>query len=197
MCRPTVKWWSLTGDRQLTNDSTAPGYLTPVSAPPLYDEQLERVLSRWIRGVTGLPASVVFPRWTDPQPKIPPAGTTWCAFGVTGFDEDSFQAHVQTSGDAAEKWSHEEMTIICCFYGPGGMATATRFRDGLWIEQNNAQLNHDGLTLRECGRIISAPELINNQWQRRYDVTVTLRRKIAREYAIKSLLSAPVKFFGE
>lgn len=46
-------------------------------------------------------------------------------------------------------------------------------------------------------RIIPAPELINNQWVRRYDVTVDLHRKTVREYGIKSLLSAPVQFFGE
>jgi len=77
------------------------------------------------------------------------------------------------------------------------MAYATFFRDGLFLEQNNAELNRAGLSLRDCSDIIPAPELINNQWQRRYDVTVILRRKTVREYGIKSLVEAPVQFFGE
>jgi hypothetical protein len=44
---------------------------------------------------------------------------------------------------------------------------------------------------------MNLPELINNQWVRRYDLHITLRRKIIRSYGINSLLSAPVTFFGE
>ena len=39
------------------------------------------------------------------------------------------------------------------------------------------------------------PELINNQWVRRYDISVDLRRKIIRQYGIQSLVDAPVQFW--
>ncbi|MBC8947222.1 phage neck terminator protein [Xenorhabdus indica] len=181
----------------MSNVSNTPGYLTPVSAPPDYDEALERVLSRWIRAVSGLPAKTVFPRWTDPQPQIPPAGSSWCAFGIMTIQEEANPAAIQLSDQHHEQWSHETLSILCCFYGPSGQRIATQFRDGLFITQNNDELSRTGLTFQYCGRIQPAPELINNQWQRRYDVTVTLRRKIAREYGIKSLVEAPVKFFGD
>lgn len=64
------------GERRLSNDSTTAGYLTPVGDSPPYDEDLERLISRWIRGVTGLAATLVYPRWTDPQKQIPKNGTT-------------------------------------------------------------------------------------------------------------------------
>jgi hypothetical protein len=67
----------------LSNDSTSHGYLTLVGDSPTYDEELEREISRWIRGVSGLPAALVFPRWTDPQPQIPKNCVTWCGFGIT------------------------------------------------------------------------------------------------------------------
>ncbi|MMZ56972.1 hypothetical protein D1872_188850 [compost metagenome] len=180
----------------MSNDSTTPGYLTPNGNGPAYDEELERLLSRWVRGVTGLDKNVVYPRWTDPQIQIPKNGTTWCAFGITGVQEDTNPAYIQ-GDESAEQWSHETVDILCCFYGPRGMSVVTQFRDGLFVSQNNDELKKIGLTLLDCGRIFNLPELINNQWVRRYDIAVRLRRKVVREYGIKSLVEAPVQFFGE
>ena len=89
------------------------------------------------------------------------------------------------------------MSLILCFYGPQALATATRFRDGLLVSQNNDELNRSGLTFLQMGRILNLPELINNQWVRRYDISVDLRRKIIRQYGIQSLVDAPVQFFGD
>ncbi|WP_410523987.1 phage neck terminator protein [Raoultella ornithinolytica] len=175
----------------MSNDSTTPGYLTPTENGPAYDEELERLLSRWIRGVTGLDKNVVYPRWTDPQIQIPKNGTTWCAFGITGIQEDFNPAYRQGE-ESAEQWSHETVSLILCFYGPQGLATATRFRDGLLVPQNNDELNRSGLTFLQMGRIFNLPELINNQWVRRYDISVDLRRKITRTYNIASVIDGSV-----
>lgn len=180
----------------MANDSTAPGYLIPTASGPAYDVELERLLSRWIRGLTGLDTKLVFPRWTDPQIQIPKNGTTWCAFGITGVQEDAYPAYIQAD-ESAEQWSHETIDILVCFYGPQGMTVATQFRDGLFVSQNNDELQAIGLTLLDCGRIFNLPELINNQWVRRYDIAVRLRRKVIRQYGITSLVDASVKFFGE
>jgi hypothetical protein len=179
------------------NDSTQRGYLTPTSPQPDYDEQLERELSRWIRGVSGLPDKTVRPRWTSKQPAIPVAESTWCEFGLLKVRQDVQPAEVAVDDDTDARWQQESLDVICCFYGPLGLGVATLFRDGLFISQNNEELNRVGMSLGGCSDIITAPELVNNQWQRRYDVTVQLRRKTIREYGIKSLLSAPVKFFGD
>ncbi|HHJ4449415.1 TPA: hypothetical protein ACQJMR_005086 [Raoultella ornithinolytica] len=149
-----------------------------------------------MRGVTGLDATLVYPRWTDPQQAIPKNGTTWCAFGITGIQEDFNPAYLQGE-ESTEQWSHETVSLILCFYGPQGLATATRFRDGLLVAQNNDGLNQAGLTFLQHGQILNLPELINNQWVRRYDISVDLRRKIIRQYGIQSLVNAPVQFFGD
>lgn len=180
----------------MSNDSTTAGYLTPAGAGPAYDEELEREISRWIRGLTGLPAKLVYPRWTDPQQAIPKNGTTWCAYGISGIQEDFNPAYLQ-GAESAEQWSHETVSLIVCFYGPAGLAAATQFRDGMLVAQNNDELNRAGLTFMQQGRILNLPELINNQWVRRYDLSVDLRRKIIREYGIKTLASAPVQYFGD
>lgn len=176
----------------MSNDSTTPGYLTPVGDMPKYDKELEREISRWIRGVSGLPVEVVFPRWTDPQRKIPKNDTTWCDFGITTIPQPLSQADVQISDAESQQWTWEKVTVICCFYGPDGGSTASTFRSGIFVEQNNAELNRTGLSLVEAGTIYNLPELINNQWVRRYDLTVTLNRKNVRTYNIKSIVDGHV-----
>ncbi|WP_312058774.1 phage neck terminator protein [Pantoea septica] len=176
----------------MSNDSTAAGYITPAGDGPAYDEALERQISRWIRGDSGLPAERVFPRWTDPQSSIPAKNITWCAFGITTAPLPGMPANIQISDSESEQWAWEQLTVICCFYGPGGAGLATAFRAGLFIEQNNTGLNRDGLSLVEAGTIYNLPELINNQWVRRYDITVTLSRKTIRTYNIKSIVDANV-----
>ena len=69
------------------NNTTQPGYLTPTSPVPQYDQELERELSRWIRGVSGLPDGMSRPRFTDPQPTIPELGTNWCGFNISDFQD--------------------------------------------------------------------------------------------------------------
>ncbi|RIQ16681.1 hypothetical protein DLN06_26415, partial [Salmonella enterica subsp. enterica serovar Newport str. CFSAN000835] len=109
----------------MSNDSTARGYLTPVGDSPQYDEALEREISRWIRGVSGLPSTLVFPRWTEPQPQIPNNGVTWCGFGITTVPQPLSQSDVQVSEEQSEQWTWEQVTVICCFYGPLGASTAS------------------------------------------------------------------------
>lgn len=180
----------------MSNDSTSPGYLTPVGDLPAYDVALEKEISRWIRGVTGLDKSLVYPRWTEPQAQIPNNGVTWCAFGITAMPRTGMPADIQ--GDASsEQWTWENVTVTCCFYGPGGAALAATFREGIYVSQNNAELNRAGLSLVDVGNLLSLPELINNLWVRRYDLTVSLSRKNIRSFNIRTLQSAPVQYFGD
>ena len=42
----------------------------------------------------------------------------------------------------------------------------------------------------EAGELIAAPELVNQQWVRRYDLRIRMRRKITRTYQVLNILSA-------
>jgi len=179
------------GERLLSNDSTTGGYLAPTGESPPYDADLERLISRWIRGVTGLDTALVYPRWTDPQKAIPQKGKTWCAFGITTIPDGDSPAFIQ-SEESTEQWIHETVEVLCCFYGPQGMSVAAQFKSAMLVPQNNAELNKSGLTLQQCGRIYNLPELINNQWVRRYDLSIQLRRKVIRTYNVKSFLDGDV-----
>ncbi|ATM96192.1 hypothetical protein CRN75_12980 [Yersinia frederiksenii] len=179
------------------NSSNEAGWLTPIVEGPSYDEALERQLSQWLRGVSGLPDGYVRPRWTAVQPPIMEANVNWCGFGIIDIPDDSGPAFENQTENSTELWRHEEIECMASFYGPSGQRYAAQFRDGLTITQNNDELVTMGLSLARCSHITPFPELINNKWVRRFDITIKLRRKVIREYGIKSLTSAPVKFFGE
>lgn len=181
----------------MSNSSTTAGYLTATGAGQAYDESLERELSQWVRALSGLPAKMVRPRWTPVQAAMPGAEENWCGFGIVGFTADSSPAFVRQSEDSSELWRHEVIETLASFYGPQSQSIATLFRDNLTVEQNNSTLNQIELSLADYSELTAFPELINNQWVRRYDITVRLRRKVIRDYGIKTLVSAPVSFFGD
>lgn len=177
----------------MANDSTAAGYLSPVGKLPDYDGELERQIVRWIAGVSGLPATMIFRRFSDPQQKIPASGKTWCAFSFNTISMPGTPANVQISDDQSEQWTWEGVSVLCCFYGPSGSGAATTFREGIHIEQNGDALRTaSGMSLIEAATVISVPELINNQWVRRYDVAITLSRKNIRTFNIKSIVTPNV-----
>ncbi|MBI6548592.1 phage neck terminator protein [Xenorhabdus lircayensis] len=178
------------------NTSERAGWLIP-DTEPVYDEVVERLCSQWLRGVSGLPNGMVRPRWTPVLAAQPPADTDWCGFGITEIPADDNPAFANQTDQSDELWRHEDFECSASFYGPHSQGYASRFRDGLSVSQNNAEFNQLGLSVVKHSRITSFPELINNQWVRRYDITVTLRRKVVRRYSIKSLTDAPVKFFGD
>ena len=186
------------GELRLSNNtSTERGWLIPTSGDPDYDEALDRLLSQWMRNVSGLSAGMVRPRWQKDQPPLLPVETNWCAFGVIGWSGDDSPAFTRQTDDGSQLWRHETIECMASFYGPAGMVYASRFRDCISVPQNNAALNALGLSLGDYTGLTPFPELINQQWVRRYDMTVRLRRKVVREYGIKSLVEAPVIFFGD
>lgn len=178
------------------NDTTRPGYLTAVGAMPIYDEALEQALSQWILGISGLPDGAVIIEYINPQPG-PPPDANWCSFSLTEFQYQANPVSVTKDADADYFRQVESAVVRCRFYGPGAQGYASAFRSGLFVSQNNAELNRIGFTFGDVGNLIATPEFINNQWQRRYDLSVTLRRQTEREYGIKSFLSTPVQISGD
>ncbi|HFU8039873.1 TPA: hypothetical protein ACH7EQ_005067, partial [Escherichia coli] len=159
------------GEFRLSNNtSTERGWLIPTSGDPDYDEALDRLLSQWMRNVSGLSAGMVRPRWQKEQPPLLPAETNWCAFGVIGWSGDDSPAFTRQTDDGSQLWRHETIECMASFYGPAGMVYASRFRDGISVPQNNAALNALGLSLGDYTGLTPFPELINQQWVRRYDM---------------------------
>ncbi len=61
------------------------------------------------------------------------------------------------------------------------------------IPQNGEQLGLNDMKFASASEIRAVPDFVNQQWVRRYDLTLVLRRKITRTYAVLNLLSAEVQ----
>ncbi|SPP31657.1 hypothetical protein ARAF_0799 [Arsenophonus endosymbiont of Aleurodicus floccissimus] len=104
---------------------------------------------------------------------------------------------MKQNDEYTELWQHETLTCIASFYGKNDMVYVARFRDGIMLSQNNAELNKSNLTLGSYSQINAFLELINNQWVNRFDIIVHLRRKVVCRYHIKSVTDAHVTFFRD
>ncbi|MPV55858.1 hypothetical protein CFB46_12170 [Burkholderia sp. HI2761] len=177
------------------NDSSTGGYLAPaVDAPPAEDDALDDLVHDLIAGVTALPPDLVRPRWQQKVPKQPEPSVDWCAFGAQEQEPDAGPAiQHDGTGDGHDTYiRHQDIDVMCTFYGPRAKGYAQRLADGLAIPQNREQLQLLDMAFVGVGAIRPVPDLVNQQWVRRYDMTVTLRRKITRTYAVLNLKSATV-----
>lgn len=180
----------------MTNNSSSGGYLLPSASPaPLEGTQLMQTLQQWLVGITGLPGTLVRPRWQPEPPDIPQAGECWAALGVqrrpsdeypfTDWDQPSLSFKLQR---------HEELVTLTSFYDTGvtGLADyyAALFRDGSAVAQNREGLGLTGIYLTRVGDLVTVPSLLKLRWLYRVDLEMSLRREIDRAYPVQTLVSA-------
>ncbi|MDE1905295.1 MAG: hypothetical protein KGH75_02435 [Rhodospirillales bacterium] len=184
----------------MANDSSTGGFLPPAGSPaPVEDLALDAVVQQLVVGITGLPGNLVRPRWQPTVPKQPEASTNWCAIGVLEIEPDNAPAIIhQAAGNGADLLRRDErVTVLASFYGPAGMANAALLRDGLYLAQNNDFLSSNGIGLVDTTSIVPAPELVNQQWIRRWDMRVRFYRVILRSYPVLNLLHAQATIFND
>ena len=177
----------------MANTSSTGGYLTPAgSALPAQDADLDDLMQAVVVGITGLDGAMVRPRWQPVAAKMPEPDTDWCALGVTVEDADAGPAIIHSSAGAGSDTyiRHENIQVLASFYGPHGMSYASQLRDGIAIPQNTESLRATDTSVVIGGETIRAvPELINQQWLRRYDLVLNFRRKVTRTYAVQNITS--------
>ena len=164
------------------------------TAPPLpQDVDLDAVFQKAIVGITGLEGKYVRPRWQPSPPKQPAADVNWCAIGVTQQvqDANAYIDHIGFGEGYDNLIRHEEIELMCTFYGTRAQRYASIARDGFNILQNIEELKKSNIVFVDAGDIRAVPELFNQQWIRRYDLTFRFRRQITRSYDTLNLLSAP------
>ena len=175
----------------MPNTSATGGYLQDVT-PPAEGVALRRFIGELLRGVTGLPGDLVRPSWQENPPPMPAFGTDWLAYGVTARRVEAgepWQAEMADGSGAALR-RHEMLDVQVTAYGTNAEAILASLRDGLDVAQNREQLFLAAVTVADCGQIVHAPELVNNRWWNRADMTITLRREVRREYPILAFLAA-------
>lgn len=177
-----------------TNTSDQSGYLTPVGTPVPYDDALIDLLQPVFVGLSGLTGTAFRPRWQlNDVPNQPEQNENWAALGISRMRTDVFayQGHVDSGAGYNVLQRTEEIDVLLSFYGPLGKTYAEQTRDGLSIEQNRAALEVLKMGVVSVGDSVLLPALLNGRWQRRVDVTVTLRRCVERQYNILTVTELP------
>ncbi len=186
------------------NDSSTGGYLVPSSTPPLEDVALDAFLQGAVVGMTGLPNTMVRPRWQPTPPKELEASTDWCAIGIIS-DTPEFSAYTRhfrgettnpndPDGQGYDlQIRHETLEIMATFYGPNSRGNANQFRAGLEVLQNRESffLQNMNFVSSDC-KMLNVSELVNERWFRRIDLTFYVKREIDRTYPVLNILSAPI-----
>lgn len=171
--------------------SATGGYLLP-TVPPDSDAELARVLQAFVSGVTGIAGTLVRPMWQPNPPPIPAAGTTWAAIGLTDINAGlPYMVQVDNPPDTICQYRQDErFTLRVSVYGPSCQRYATMIRDGVNISQNREQLYIQGISVIGTGGITRAPELVNDVWLDRCDVTIDMGRVLDLQYEIVHFLAA-------
>ncbi|MEI2267152.1 phage neck terminator protein [Erwinia sp. CGal63] len=181
----------------ITNTSKRAGWLTPLDGEPACDAALEEQISAWIQGITGLAENRVAVYDGVTPPVWLPEDGNGCAFMVMNTAAEGTPVLSGQQQESARLERDENMACLLRFYGPSAQLYATRFRDGIALTQNIAELKKLSLSVKDCSDIATVLETVNNAQTRRYELTVNVVRKIFRLYGICSLVETPVQIFGE
>ncbi|MDP3351816.1 MAG: hypothetical protein Q8S92_22755 [Hydrogenophaga sp.] len=179
----------------MATSSASGGYLQPsAEVPPSSDLDLDVQLQRVVVGITTLPGEMVRPRWQPGNPRHPEPGTNWCAIGTARIRPDAGPAiQHQAAGNGSDSYTrHEELDVLATFYGPQAQRNALRMRDGISVPQNTEGLRAIDIRFVETSDIVAVPELMNQQWVRRYDLPIRLRRVVRRTYTVLNVLAAEI-----
>ena len=163
--------------------------MLPEGVQPSADLDLDAQIQPLIVAITGLDGTMVRPRWQPIMPLQPKPSDDWCAIGVSRVEAKDYPV---ITADTPSFSKHEEIEYLATFYGQNAMHYASLLRDGFSIPQNCEGLTALGMAYVGASDITPLAELINQQWVRRCDMRITLRRKVTRNYQILTLTSADV-----
>lgn len=172
-------------------DSSTGGFIAPISTPPLNDQALYVALQATVTGITGMPGTLVWPRWQANPAGRPAITVDWAAIGTTTLVADAFpfEDHDPTGEGSSTLQVHEEVDVLISFYGPNCEANSKLLRDGLKVSQNREAMYVFGFKLIEASGHTKSADMVNNQWYPRADLTVRIRRQVDRTYPILNLES--------
>lgn len=176
-------------------DSTQLGFVREDSPPVLEDPDLTDLLQAAVWQITGIPPTLVRPRWQQTPPNQPPIDQSWCAIGIITRTPQDFpfmqhqpDAEGGNGNDLMIDWSTFE--VLASFYGPGAASNAGRLRRGLFIGQNRDTFTANGIKVRDVGEVSSVPDLFNHQYVDHVDVHVYFAREVRATFPIRTIVSS-------
>lgn len=176
--------------------SATGGFLRPTSAP-IYGQALDRVFHGVLAGVTGIPADLVRPTFQQSPPRMPGIETDWLAFAVNVFSPKFSGWQWLNEEEVYIQRQVERLDLSCVFYGPNAELNASNLASGLYLLQNTDSLISQNMRFIGSGDVLSVPELINERYFNRSDVSLTFSRDAVRVVDILSFASAQVEIDAE
>lgn len=168
--------------------SATGGYLLPTTSP-LDNSALQDFIHDVIVGVTGIDNTLIRPSYQQNPPPQPDIGVDWAAFAIINRKPAAMPWNTQEDNDAILS-TNELFDVFVTFYGPNCMGNAAILRDGLQVPQNSDQLVAAGMAVLGFEDIRYVPDLINDRWFERADITINMNRNLSRTYDILPLLRA-------
>ncbi len=175
----------------MNHNSSTRGYMRPTTTQKLPGNlTLNQFLQTVLVGISGLDGPLVRPSWQIAPPKQPDIAVNWLAFGINRNVPDA-NAYVGMDADGnTTTQRHEELEILCSFYGPDAFDISSLVRDGFQIQQNLEALRAANMGFKETTPALQMPDLINERFVQKIVMSIYLRREIQREYPILSITSA-------
>ncbi len=176
----------------VSNTSATGGYLVAASSSGFPGGlTLNQFLQTVLVGISGLPASLVRPKWQIAPPASPDLAVNWLAFGVSFEDPDTFAyLGLDNAGTHQTLIRQENVTLQCAFYGPDCDNIARLVRNGFQLPQNNEALRAGNMGFVSSDRPMHVPDLVNERFIDRIEMGIFLRRQVQDTYPVLNILSA-------
>lgn len=168
------------------SDSSTGGYI-PQQSGPIEGPALHRFLNSVIAGVTGIKGDLVRPAYQLNPPPMPENSVNWVAFHIDLCMVDYSASDAGIRNGVYTVKQHEDLEIACSFYGPDCMDYAKRMVSGLELPQNREAMLKASVGLVGFSSVKHVPELINERFYNRADVTMSLKRECLRTYPVLPL----------
>lgn len=177
----------------MTNSASG-GYLKPAgngSTPPFPKElTLSQFIQTVLVGVSGVVGSLVRPKWQIQPPQQPDIDVNWIGFGINVLSPDTYGYVGMDANGVTTSQRQEAIEVGLSLYGPDWPDIAGLIVDGFQITQNLEALRSVNMGFVETTPPRQVPDLVNERWVPRGEMSVILRRQITRTYPIVSIVSA-------
>ena len=186
----------------MTNTSKTKGFLTPVGAIPVYDNDLDTVFRQFIAGVTGLDEMHVVSLWSGNSPVQSIDDASWCRAGIVSCGGNPGPSIVHDGSDPSDPndgtdvltWQ-EELTLVTRFYGPKAGFYAALLKYGCMVKQNADQFSGSGIAFSWAEETVSQIVTVNDLPVKETALSLHFRRSVSFTYQVRNIAEAIIHYF--